>query len=306
MRATYYSPALINDILAFQPDILHIFEEYSGLIAFQSLLLNKLLGRKSKVMVYSAENLRNNMRSIFRLTAKYVMSRSDLAFVCSHGVKQVLEAEGFTKSIEVFPLGVDTEKFYKFSVDQLKTELKLDEKFVLGYIGRLLEIKGVFLLIEMMRYLPEHVHLLMIGAGPEEQNLRMAASEYHLEHRIHLVGNVPYTQLPQYINCMDIGIIPSKTTKRWKEQFGRVLVELMSCEVPVIGSDSGSIPEVLGNTGCIFRENNLHELITLVKMLMQNPEKMEKLGTRGRERAITTYLVDIMCEQFLAMYNKLI
>ncbi len=306
MRATYYSPAIIADIWAFRPDILHIFEEYSGVIAFQSLLFNTLLGRKSKVMVYSAENLQNNMHVIFRFLMKYVMNHSDLAFVCSHGVRRVLEEEGFTKPIKVFPLGIDTTKFYKFPVSHLKKNLKLDEKFVLGYIGRLLGIKGVFLLIEMMRHLPEHVHLLMVGAGPEEQNLRRAASEYHLDHRVHLVGNVPYVQLPQYINCMDIGIVPSKTTTRWKEQFGRVLVELMSCEVPVIGSDSGSIPEVLGDVGCIFPEDNPQALGHVVTSLMEHPEKCETLGKRGRERVIQNYSTDIMCEQFLGMYKKLL
>ncbi len=305
MRTACYSPALMADILAFRPDILHIFEEFSGGIAFQTLLINRLLGRKSKVMVYSAENLPNNMHPIFRMLRKYVTGHADLAFVCSHGVKDVLKEEGFTKPIEVFPLGADTEVFYKFSVERLKRELKLDGKFVIGYIGRLLEIKGVILLIEMMRQLPEHVHLLMVGTGPEEQNLQARADEYHLTDRIHFIGQIPYPQLPQYINCMDIGIVPSKTTKRWKEQFGRVLVEFMSCEVPVIGSDSGSIPEVLGNVGRIFLEDNLQKLVQIVKSLMEQPEKRCELGQRGRERAERLYSTEMMCKQLFAMYTRL-
>ncbi len=75
------------------------------------------------------------------------MKHSDAALVCSQGVVPVLQAEGYAKPIEVFPLGVDLSQFYKFSVDSLKKQLKLDGKFVLGYIGRLLKIKGVFLLV---------------------------------------------------------------------------------------------------------------------------------------------------------------
>ncbi len=65
MRATYYAPSIFFDILKFQPDILHIFEEFSGLIAFQSLLLNRIAGRKSKVLLYSAENLHHNIHTFF-------------------------------------------------------------------------------------------------------------------------------------------------------------------------------------------------------------------------------------------------
>jgi len=306
MRAACYSPFLMVDIKTFRPDILHVFEEFSSLIALQALILRNLFCRRSKTMVYSAENIPGNVRTVLRLPMKYVMRHSDMAFVCGQGVRRVLEAEGYTKPIEVFPLGVDVSKFRKFSCGQLKRKLALDGKFVIGYVGRLLEIKGVFLLIELMRYLPENVHLLMVGTGPERNNLKAVASEYHLEHRVHLIGNVSYEQLPQYINCMDVGVVPSRTTKRWKEQFGRVIVEFMGCEVPVIGSNSGSIPEVFGDAGCVFRENNLQDLIDNVKTLMERPKKRGKLGKAGREKAITLYSTDIMCKRFLAMYETLV
>ena len=176
---------------------------------------------------------------------------------------------------------------------------------MIGYVGRLLEIKGVVCLVEIMRYLPEYVHLLIVGSGPEERNLRTTASKYGLENRIHFMGNVSYAQLPHYINCMDVGIVPSKTTKRWKEQFGRALVEFMSCEVPVIGSDSGSIPEVLGEAGCIFHENNLQELVQWVTMFLVDPEKRKEFGQIGRERAIAYYSTGVMNEHFLSIYRKL-
>ena len=305
MRAACYGPSLFKDLLSFQPDILHIFEEFSGLIAFQSLLFNRIVGRKSQVLLYSAENLPHNMHPLFRLPMRYVMHRSNAALVCSRGVKPILEAEGYTKPIEVFPLGVDTSKFYKFSVEHLKKQLKFDEKFVIGYVGRLLAIKGVFLLIEMMRHLPENSHLLMVGSGPEEFRLRSMADAFRVAHRVHFVGAIPYSELPSYMNCMDLGVVPSQTTPYWKEQFGRVLVEFMSCEVPVIGSNSGSIPEILEDIGHIFQENSLQELIRMIYSLMQDPEKIQKMGRLGRERVVKHYSKDIMCKQVINMYQRL-
>lgn len=306
IRAACYLPTLLRDIHTFRPDILQIFEEYSGLIAFQSLICKHLLRQKAKTLVYSAENITGNVHPVFRVPMKYVMKWTDLAFVCSYGVKQILQDEGFTKPVEVFPLGVDTSLFYKFSTDQLKTELKLDGKFVIGYTGRLLEMKGVSLLVRLLQYLPENVHLLLVGTGPQERHLRMLAATHQLEYRMHFAGNVPYGQLPKFINCMDVGVVPSKTTKRWKEQFGRVLIEFMSCEIPVIGSDSGSIPEVLENTGCVFKEDDFQELLSLVKMLMGSAEKRQKLGKLGRKRVLSYYSNEIMGERFLTIYQNLV
>lgn len=305
IRAACYSPALFADIRRCRPDILHVFEEYSGLIAFQSVLSRNVFCRKSKIMVYSAENIIGNVNPIFRLFMNYVKKYANLAFVCSQGVKHTLQAEGFAHPIEVFPLGVDTSIFHKMHVNELKVQLRLDGKFILGYIGRLLECKGIFLLLEAMRALPEHVHLLIVGIGPQEERLRQRIAQDRLEERVHLLGNIPYHQLPRYMNCLDIGIVPSQTTARWKEQYGRVLVELMSCEVPVIGSDSGSIPEVLGDVGIIFRENDHQELVQKITQYMVSPDKRRELGKSGRQRVQAFYSTQVMGQKVLSMYAML-
>jgi glycosyltransferase involved in cell wall biosynthesis len=264
-----------------------------------------LLTRKSMAMVYSAENILNNIRPAFHASTKYVVKRANLAFVCSHGVKDVLQQEGFPAPIEVFPLGVDTTRFYKFSAEHLKQQLKLDGKFVLGYVGRLYTFKGVFLLLELMRKLPKHVHLLIIGSGPEEQALLQRAESYNIKDRVHFRGNIAYKELPDYMNCMNVGIVPSLTTKRWKEQFGRAIIELMSCEVPVIASASGSIPEVIGDAGHLIDEADVQQLHSSVRILMNSPEKSTLAGKKGRERVLSLYSIHVMGEQFLAMYHNL-
>ena len=59
---------------------------------------------------------------------------------------------------------------------------------------------------------------------------------------------------------MDVLVLPSLTTEKWKEQFGRVLIEAMSAKIPVIGSNSGAIPEVISDCGYIFEEGNINQL----------------------------------------------
>ena len=304
IRSVCFGPSFLLDFLKFQPDIVHVFEEYSGLLAFQSFVFRSIAARNSNTMVYSAENIVGNVRQMLRASTQFVMKRADLAFVCSHSVERALQREGFSTPIEVFPLGVDTRKFHKYPADTLKQHLKLDGKFVVGYVGRLLRMKGVFMLLDMLPQLPENAHIVFLGSGPEEQSLRKATTDAGLEGRVHLLGNIPYPELPKYINCLDLGIVPSQTRSRWKEQFGRSIVELMSCEVPVIGSDSGSIPEVLKDGGVIFPEHNLQELSALVLLMMNSSETRRKYGRRGREIVLQQYSTDKMGEQFLDMYRR--
>lgn len=305
IRAACFSPALRRDFAQFQPDIIQVFEEFSGLLALQAVLLRHIYCPQAHVMVYSAENLPGNVRSVFRAAARVVRRNSALAFVCSHSVKRVLKAEGFPGPIEVFPLGVDPVLFKKCDPLPLKQELALDGKFVVGYVGRLLAIKGIFDLLEAMRELPDNVHLLCIGAGPEEARFRVVCEGYQIAHRVHLPGDIPYAELPGYINCMDVGIVPSRTTPRWQEQFGRVVVELMSCEVPVIGSDSGSIPELLGHAGQVFPEGCISALIACIQDIMAHPEKRCEMGQQGCARVHKFYSLDVMYRKFFTMYERL-
>jgi glycosyltransferase involved in cell wall biosynthesis len=83
---------------------------------------------------------------------------------------------------------------------------------------------------------------------------------------------------------LDALVLPSRTTSVWKEQFGRVIVEAMACQTPVIGSDSGAIPEVIGDAGLIFPEGDAHALGNCLRRLIESPDLRRELGERGHAR----------------------
>lgn len=305
IRAACFSPRLLFDIRRLRPDILHIFEEYSGVIAWQAVAFRNACSPRSRVMVYSAENIYENVSRAFRPAMCCVSRHVDLAFVCSESVLDTLRAEKFYKPVEIVPLGINTEIFRKMPNSALKSQLGLDGKFVIGYVGRLLEIKGIFLLLDLLRQLPEHVNLLIIGGGADEARFRREIARNGLAQRIRLVGNVAYECLPDYLSCMDAGVVPSLTTTRWKEQFGRAIVEFMSCEIPVIGSDSGSIPEIIEQAGWIFKEANLADLRETVLRVMANASQREHAGKKGRERAQRLFSIHAMAERFCVLYNNI-
>ena len=121
--------------------------------------------------------------------------------------------------------------------------------FRIGYAGGLLPEKGVDLLLRACAGLTGAWRLHLAGGGSEETALRRMAGELGVTDQVRFAGRLPSTQMPEFCRQLDAFVLPSRTTPAWKEQFGRVLIEAMACAVPVVGSDSGEIPHVLGDAG---------------------------------------------------------
>jgi L-malate glycosyltransferase len=80
-------------------------------------------------------------------------------------------------------------------------------------------------------------------------------------------------------------VLPSRTTRRWKEQFGRILVEAMACGAAVVGSDSGEIPHLIKRSGggLVFREGQVSELCACLTRLLKDPTLLEQHRAQGRK-----------------------
>ena len=95
--------------------------------------------------------------------------------------------------------------------------------------------------------------------------------------------------MPAFYNTLDALVVPSRTLPHWKEQFGRVLVEAMACGVPVVGSNSGEIPYVIGDAGLVFPEDDAEALAGILWQLASDPQLRAELRQRGRARVLTHY-----------------
>jgi glycosyltransferase involved in cell wall biosynthesis len=105
------------------------------------------------------------------------------------------------------------------------------------------------------------------------------------------------------MNALDVFVLPSETRSNWREQFGRVIVEAMSCGVPVVGSDSGEIPTVLGDAGLIFHEGDSAESAGQLLCLLSNPEERVRLSHAGRERVLRLFSVEQVARKHLSLYR---
>ncbi len=160
-------------------------------------------------------------------------------------------------------------------------ELGLNAPFVVGYFGRVEQYKGVELLVNALaRFSNRDWQLSIVGTGGYEESLRQTAHNLSIDKNIVLAGAVPMEQVPRYLNACDVVVIPSCTTPTWKEQFGRVATEAMACGIPVITSDSGSLPEVVGDAGIIVAEQNSDAIFEALQRLAEDQDYRKKSSQR--------------------------
>jgi glycosyltransferase involved in cell wall biosynthesis len=155
---------------------------------------------------------------------------------------------------------------------------------VFGFAGRLISYKGWRVIIEALRQLPQNYKLIMAADGPDREAFASLITAYGLQTRVQNLGFLPKDELWSLYKAMDCLIVPSQTVSGWTEQFGGVLADAMVSGIPIIGSDSGAIPEVVGPAGIIVPENNPVALMEAMRELADNKQKRLQLGAIGEKR----------------------
>jgi glycosyltransferase involved in cell wall biosynthesis len=153
--------------------------------------------------------------------------------------------------------------------------------FTVGYAGRLVPSKGLLDLLAAVRRLDAPVELLMIGDGEQRAELE---GQPIPGSRVRVIDDLSHEQMATGYAQLDVLALPSHTTPDWKEQFGRVIVEALWCGVPVIGSDSGEIPWLIGLTGggLVYPEGDSAALAARLAELREQPARRRELAAAGR------------------------
>jgi glycosyltransferase involved in cell wall biosynthesis len=281
------------------------------------ITLNQLLGLKAKNVFFTWWNLPYNLKFPVNLLEKYNLTHSHGIISGNQDGAEILRQRGYKGQIKVMPqLGVDESLFSATPQPGLATKLGIKPgDFVVGFVGRFVQEKGLLTLLDALVNLKDKFwKFLLLGRGPLQSELISKAAENNIQDRIILVESVSHDEVPNYINLMSTLVLPSETNYNlknitsvgWKEQFGHVLIEAMACKVPVIGSNSGEIPYVIGDAGLIFPEGDTKALANCIVQLIEKPEFAKKLAEIGYQKAMTQYTNQALAKQQLEFYKQLV
>ncbi|MCS7287385.1 MAG: glycosyltransferase [Anaerolineae bacterium] len=287
-----------------KPDLIQVDEEPSSLALLEVMWLKPRI--KCPVLFFTWENLPIQYRWPFSAIRRFNLRRADGAIAGTREASQRLREAGFSGPIAVIPqLGVDPERFFPHRNDSFRRKLGLDT-FTIGYLGRLIPEKGLWVLLDALSSLKGDWRCLLVGEGPIREEWLHQAQRRGIGERVFWIPTVPHTEVPEYLNAMDVLVLPSQTTARWKEQFGHVLIEAMACGVPVIGSDSGAIPEVIGDAGLIVPEGDSLALAQAIDFLRSSALQRAILGRKGRERVLALYTNERICYQTFRFWQEVL
>jgi glycosyltransferase involved in cell wall biosynthesis len=287
-------------------DVVHCWEEPYVASAWQVARW----ARPDAALVYATfQNLRKRYPPPFAQMERRAMRRANGWIAFGRTVEETLaDSPGYVDCPHaVIPPGVDLARFRPDPEARRRIRAELgwgdDVPPVVGYLGRFVPEKGIDLLRRAWESAAPS-RLLLVGGGAMEEGLREWATR--AGDRVRVVTGVPHDRVPDYLNAMDVLVAPSLTTRRWREQFGRMLVEAMACGVPVVGSDSGEIPHVIGDAGVVVPEGEGIGWPDALDELIVSPERRAELSRRGLERARTDFALPVVARRHLQFFDEIL
>jgi L-malate glycosyltransferase len=235
---------------------------------------------------YSCQNIRKSYPPPFSWLERMVYRSSRFAFPITEAVAEVLRSKGYAGDLTVCPLPLDPQLYFPYPKEEIPPTLqRTGKELLIGYVGRIVEAKGLRTLVKALEQLPwGGWKLAVVGTGPFDQELTELIQSKGLTDHVLRLGFVPHEETPRYLAAFDLLVLPSETQPNWKEQFGRVLVEALACGTPVIGSDSGEIPNLVlpSGGGIVFPERNAEAFADALKKMIGDQSLRQSCAEKGR------------------------
>jgi glycosyltransferase involved in cell wall biosynthesis len=306
---SFYTRGLGAALRAVRPHLIHLLEEPYSLFSLQTLILRNRICPHARVVFYTWENIYRDFRypariqSIYRYADRRMHREASAAFCATADAAEVLKRKGFRREIRVIPYGVES-----LYLDRLDDDGPLRPEgypFIIGFVGRLLEMKGVDLLVRALPGLAD-ARLHLVGSGPQRDRLRDLAESLGVADRVRFFGPVPSDEVRRSMEAFTVLVLPSRTTRWWSEQLGRCLLEAMALGIPVVAARSGSIPRVVNDAGLLFPEDDVDTLVAQLIELRRRPELVRRLVRAGKERVRTDYTWEVFARRSHAFYRRIL
>jgi glycosyltransferase involved in cell wall biosynthesis len=257
--------ATVYDIADNLPEMIRVSPQVPAPMRFAGSLLGRLMLRKNVNIARKVSFVNTNIKDIYPAPSEKAV---------------------------VIPNGVDVDKFYPRSPELLREKLGLGENFIIGFVGTMREwvdFDPVFAAVSDLINQHPNIKFVIVGEEGGLETTRNEAKKYGILDRIVFIGTVPYDQVPDYISCMDLCLIPFAKYKGMDagpEGFCPLkLAEYLACEKPVISSQKTSMPEDI-----VFYASSMQEYKDVIIQLYNNPQLGKEMGAKGRKVIQGSYL----------------
>jgi len=273
-------PRIKSLLKKIKPDILHA--HYASSYGFVAAALDfhpfvvSVWG--SDITTFSKKSL------IHRHLIKYVLKKADRVTVTSWFLhSMVMNLVPVNEKISVIPFGIETKKF------KPRSEYSYDRETIIGSTKALFPQYGTEYLIKAFSLVESKygdVRLVLIGGGSLRDSLRKLTGKLKISEKVDFIDQVPHFEIPDYLRKIDIFVVPSI-----KESFGVAALEASACEIPVIASNTGGLPEVVlhNKTGFLVPPKDHRSLAAAIAELIENPSLRKKFGEEGRKFVSRSY-----------------
>lgn len=216
---------------------------------------------------------------------------------------------------EIIRTGTDT-NFFKPNIkgsNELKERLGLEDKFVIPFLGAPRRYKGIELILESIKCLgKKDITFLLVGNHRDEHFLKLYPK---YKKFIKILPPQLYEDMPKYLTMSDLVILPQMDYGLWsRAQIPAKLYDSMSAAKPIIVSNVGDLPDIIGDTGIVLNgkfektyptKSEIKECCNAIETVYNNPKESKKLGLKARKRCIKYYDWNILKKKTLDIYNTL-
>jgi glycosyltransferase involved in cell wall biosynthesis len=283
-----FVPFRLFPILWRQPDAV-LYERHANFM-FMGVLLGKWLGRPVLLEVNELAGFKRArglvMERLARRLDAWVFSRAG-HILCVSGVlaDEVLQRGGHAECVHVLPNAIDPIRFRnQRPASSLRAKLGLEDSIAIGHVGLFYRWDRLDVLIELVKSIRKRhpdVKMLLVGDGPEMDNLKETSHRLGIEDSVIFPGPVHRDDVPAYIGAMDICVLPDSNV------FGSpiALFEFMAMGKPCVVPDLGPMRDVIEDnvTGIVFPHGDFAALGSALLRLVEDPALRLQLGARARD-----------------------
>lgn len=242
-------------------------------------------------------------RSYLPIT-RYGIVQSDGVTAISHYLKKATKETFHFDDIAVIPNFVCPSEYARHSVEELRSFLAPQGEPLLVHVSNFRPVKRPVDCVEILARVLEKgisTRLVMVGDGSERTNVEHRARSLGVYDKCVFVGK--QAKIVDYLSAADVLLLPSE-----QESFGLAALEAMACEVPVIASRVGGVPEVVtdGETGFLSEVGDVEKMAEDAARLLTDAALRSEMGKRARESALARYRTDIVIPQYIEFYERVL